>query len=68
MESEPAGQIVARTDRKIGAGGKSGLHRAARRLTAGRDLSKGLYGKCNRKDTATERPYGSFRGKGEMVR
>lgn len=54
-----AGQVVAR----VFAGGKSGLHRAVCRLTAGGEAARLLYGKCHRKYTA-----GFISGKGEKVR
>jgi len=55
----PDGQSPSRNT----GGGKSGLHRAACRLTAGGAAR--LYGKCHRKYTASCRKVG---GKGEMVR
>ena len=44
-------------------GGKSELHRAACRITSGREPSKALDGKCHRENTAP-----ACRGKGEKVR
>ena len=59
--SEAAGQVVASENGR----GKSGLHRAACRLTAGGPATG--YGKCHRKYTAP-RYACRKRGKGEMVR
>ncbi len=66
MEAEAAGWVVAPGNRR----GKSGLHRAACRLTAGGTVR--FYGKCHRKYTALVlgQAFRLFqdRGKGEMVR
>ena len=51
-----------------GAGGKSGLQRAACRLTAGAASEGASYGKCHRKDTASSEVRVKWCGKGAPQR
>ena len=66
LDGQPPVLTVVDSSATTRMGGKSGLHRAACRLTAGGPATG--YGKCNRKYTALCRISVCARGKGEMVR